>query len=135
MRSEAEFALALRQQRLQMRSEMLRAQITQQAGALEAPLAAADQVRAWARWLHAQRAWIAGAVVVVLVVRPRRAWRVAMLGWRLWRVSRRMRAWLAVAGILARSAQARGSSTGAHRSSTSMHRRHFHGQDHRVPAP
>ena len=122
MRSEAEFALALRQQRLLLRSEALRNALVEQAGFIEAPLALADQVRAAARWLHAHRLWIAGAAAVVVVVRPRRAWRAARLAWWLWRSARRARAWLAMAGLLAqRDAEAREDS------SRSMHGRPHYG--------
>jgi YqjK-like protein len=104
MKSEAEFALALHQQRLLLRSETLRGQVASQARVLEAPLAAADQARASAHWLYTQRVWIAAAAVVVLVARPRRAWRAARLGWWLWRSALRAQAWLAAAGLLARTA-------------------------------
>ena len=101
MRTEAEFALALRQQRLLLRSEALRSAIAGQARVLEAPLAAADRARAAARWLYARRRWIAVAVVAIVVVRPRRAWRAARWGWWLWRSGRRVGEWLALAGLLA----------------------------------
>ncbi len=125
MRTEAEFELALRQQRLLLRSEALRGTIAVQAQALEAPLATADQVRAIAAWVYMQRLWFAGAAVVVLVVRPRRAWRVARFAWWLWRNARRARTWLAAAGLLAQRAA----------DSRSTQGRPEHGQDHRVPAP
>ncbi len=101
MRSELEFDLALRQQRLLMRSEILRAALVQESVVLEAPLAAADQVRAAANWLYSKRDWIVGGVVVLLVVRPRRAWRVVRWGWWLWRSARRALPWLAAAGLVA----------------------------------
>jgi hypothetical protein len=104
VRSEAEFALALRQQRLLLRSEALRDAVATQATVLRAPLAAADRVRAVARWLDAHRAWVAGAAVVLVVVRPRRAWRIARLGWWLWRTTRRAQTWLAVLAPTARQA-------------------------------
>jgi YqjK-like protein len=125
VRTEAEFALALRQQRLLLRSEALRGTIALQAQVLEAPFATADQVRAIAAWVYAQRVWFAGAAVVVLVVRPRRAWRVARFAWWLWRSARRARGWLAVASLLAQRAT----------DSRSTQGRPEHGQDHRVPAP
>ncbi len=104
MKSEAEFAIALRQQRLLLRSEALRGQLASQVQVLDAPLAAADQARAIAQWLYARRVWIAAGAVVVLVARPRRAWRAMRLGWWLWRSARRAQAWLAAAGLLARTA-------------------------------
>jgi hypothetical protein len=104
MKSDAEFELALRQQQLLSRSEALRSALAVQAQVLEAPLAAADLARAIAQWLYEQRIWIAGATVAVLIVRPRRAWRVARWSWWLWRNVRRARAWLAVAGMAERRA-------------------------------
>lgn len=130
MRSEAEFALALRQQRLLLRSDALRRTIAEQAQVLDAPLAAADRMRAIAAWIYAQRLWIAGAAVVVLVVRPRRAWRVVRFAWWLWRSARRAPAWFAVAGMLAQQAARRRADR-----SHSMQGRTGHGQDHHVPAP
>ncbi len=104
-----ELDLALRQQRLLLRSAALRSKLAEQSVVLEAPLAAADRVHAGARWLYRQRAWLAGAVVVVLVVRPRRAWRVARFGWWLWRSARRVQPWLVAAGLVAaRGAALRG---------------------------
>ena len=96
MRSEAEFELALRQQRLLLRSEALRDAIATQATVLDAPFAAADRVRAAARWLDAHRTWVFGAAVVFVVLRPRRAWRIARFGWWLWRAKRRAQTWFAV---------------------------------------
>ena len=104
MRSEAEFALALRQQSLVARSATLRGALAEQAQTLEAPLAAADRVRAGVRWLYEQRVWIGVAVLAVLIVRPRRAWRVARWSWWLWRNARRAQVWLAGPG---RAAQTR----------------------------
>ena len=100
MRTEAEFALALKQQRLLLRSEALRNAVADQARVLEAPLEVADRARALSRWLYAQRAWIAVAAVAVVVVRPRRAWRAARWGWRLWRGARRVHAVLVAAGLV-----------------------------------
>ena len=101
MSATAEHELALRRQRLLLRSAALRNALAAQSVALEAPLAAADRVHAGARWLYRQRGWVAGGVVVVLVLRPRRAWRVARLGWWLWRTARQVQPWLVAAGLTA----------------------------------
>ena len=108
MRTEAEFALALKQQRLLLRSEALRSAIAGQARVLEAPLDVADRARALSRWLYAQRAWIAVAAVAIVVVRPRRAWRVARWGWWAWRRARRVHAMLVAAGLVAAVRQGSG---------------------------
>lgn len=98
----AETELALRQQRLLLRSAALRASIAEQAVVLEAPLAIADRVHDAARWAWRERfALIGGAAVVVVVLRPRRALRVARLAWWAWRKTRRVNAWLRTAGLAA----------------------------------
>jgi len=102
--------LALRRQRVLMRSAALRASLAEQSLVLQAPLAVADVVRDAGRWLYRERGWVAGGIVVVLVVRPRRAWRVLRFGWWLWRSARRVQPWLVAAGLIApaRSAPSRG---------------------------
>ena len=101
MSAAAEHELVLRRQRLLLRSAALRGALAEQSVALESPLAAADRVQAGARWLYRQRGWVAGGLVVVLVLRPRRAWRVARFGWWLWRTARRAQPWLVAAGLTA----------------------------------
>lgn len=100
MSGEAAIELALRQQRLLQRSAALRTSLGHQGAVLDPPLAIADKVRAGARWLVRQRGWIAGGVVVVVVLRPRRAWRLARFGWWSWRTARRLQPWLAAAGLM-----------------------------------
>jgi|APFre7841882630_1041343.scaffolds.fasta_scaffold101399_2 hypothetical protein len=92
--------LALRRQRLLLRSAALRATLAEQSVAIETPLAAADRVYAGARWLYRQRGWLIGGVVIVLVVRPRRAWRLLRFGWWAWRSARRAQTWLSAAGLM-----------------------------------
>jgi hypothetical protein len=99
MRSEAEFELALRQQLLLSRSAALRDAAAAQVQVLGPPLATLDRARAVAAWLYERRVWIGAAAVLVLVVRPRRAWRVARWGWWLWRTARRVLPWLTAAGV------------------------------------
>ncbi len=74
-------ALARRQQQLLVRSSELRRQWADEARAWQTPLALADQVHAGWRWLRAHPEALLAAAATVLVLRPRRAWR---LGWRLW---------------------------------------------------
>ncbi len=98
---DGDIELALRQQRLLLRSAALRDALAEQSEALAAPLATADGAVASARWLYRQRAWVVGVLVVVLVARPRRAWRALRFGWSLWMTARRVQPWLVVAGLLA----------------------------------
>ena len=99
--STAAIDLALRRQRLLLRSAALRDSLAEQSAVLGPPLAAADRVQAGGRWLYRQRGWVAGGVVVVLVLRPRRAWRLLSAGWWLWRRMRRLQPWLVAAGLTA----------------------------------
>jgi hypothetical protein len=99
--ADRDIALALRQQRLLLRSAALRDALAEQSIALETPLATADRGIAGARWLYRQRAWLAGGLVVVLLMRPRRAWRALRFGWSLWLAARRVQPWLVAAGMLA----------------------------------
>lgn len=98
----AETELALRQQRLLMRSAALRASIADQAVVLETPFAIADRVHAGARWAWRERiALIGGAAVVLVLLRPRRVWKLARFGWRAWRRAQRVQAWMLAAGLVA----------------------------------
>lgn len=107
-------ALLLRRQRLVARSEVLRGRLVLETTHWRGPLAAADRVLLIGRWLHAQRRWLIGTAALLLVVRPRRAFRWLGRGWWVWRVSRRLRPWLTVASSLwqQRGERGRGSSAG-----------------------
>lgn len=96
----AETELALRQQRLLMRSAGLRTSIADQAVVLEAPFAIADWVHAAACWAWRERvALIGGTTVVLVLLRPRRVWKLARFGWRAWRRAQRVQAWMLAAGL------------------------------------
>ena len=99
--SSVEIDLALRRQRLLLSSAALRDSLAEQSAVLVPPLAAADRVQAGGRWLYRQRGWLAGGAVVVLVLRPRRTWRLLSAGWWLWRRFRRVQPWLVAAGLTA----------------------------------
>lgn len=73
--------LALRQQRLLMRSAELRADWAHQVQGLKGPLVIADQARAGLQWLARNPAWPLGCLLVLIVVRPGRA---LVWGGRLW---------------------------------------------------
>lgn len=104
----AESELALRQERLLMRSAALRTSLAEQAVVLEAPFAVADRVHAAARWAwHERLALIGTGSVVLVLLRPRRVFRIARLGFRTWRRVLRVQAWLGVANHLIDAAAAR----------------------------
>jgi hypothetical protein len=98
----AETELALRQQQLLMRSAALRASLVDQSVVLEAPFELADRMHAAGRWVWRERfALIGGTAVAIVVLRPRRVWKLARFGWWAWRRARRMQAWLLAAGLVA----------------------------------
>nr|WP_316641130.1 YqjK family protein [uncultured Roseateles sp.] len=98
MASEQERLLQLRQMALRLRSAELRMQLTQEAEALRAPLALADQGRQLLLWLRARPAWTAGGAAGLLALltgfKPRRLLRWAGRGLRVWRWVARLRGFL-----------------------------------------
>lgn len=85
--------LQLRQQRLLIRSTELRLQLRSDMQRLQGPAAVADQVAAGLGWLFQHPQWPAGALALLLVLKPRRA--LAWTGklWWLWKSARRLRYW------------------------------------------
>jgi len=88
--------LALKRERLLARSAVLRGRLATDGQVLVAPLAAADSVRAGLRWLRANPEWPLAAAVLVVVLRPGRALRLAARVWWGWRLMQRGRRLLAV---------------------------------------
>lgn len=70
-----------RQRLLLLRSRDMRSAFAREAAVLQPPLALADQALAAWLWLRAHPQVPLAAAVVLVVLRPKRAWR---LGWRLW---------------------------------------------------
>ena len=85
---------------LQARSAGLRLAVAQDAQVLQAPLALADQVRQGWRWLRAHPQWVGVGVAVLVVWRPRRAWRLGLRLWSAWRLWGRLRQLPALAALL-----------------------------------
>lgn len=86
--------IALRERRAQ-----LVARAETQRGEIFALFERADRVAAWfdrardiGRGMRANPAWIAAAVALLIALRPRRAFRLAVTGYSLWRGWRRLRA-------------------------------------------
>ena len=86
--------LVLRQQRLLMRSVELRSNLTDQAQVFKRPLAVADQARAALQWLYRNPQWPLGALVVVAVLKPRRAIIWSGLFLLAWRSFKRVQNWI-----------------------------------------
>ncbi len=89
-----EVELALKKQRLQLRSAALRAEFAGHAAVLEPWLTAGDRLREGARWLRRHSAIVVGTTVALLVARPRAASRWARRGLIAWQAWSRARAWL-----------------------------------------
>ena len=89
-------ALAQRQRLLLARSSELRLHLAADAVVLQRPLELADRVRQGWRWLRTHPEAPLAALVVVAVLRPRRAWRWGLRLWTGWRalqhLQRRLRA-------------------------------------------
>lgn len=86
--------LILRQQRLLTRSAQLRLTLTQQTQALKKPLAWVDQVKIGMIWLRHNPQWPLGAVLVLVVLQPRRAFRWGGRLWWGWQTFKRVRTWV-----------------------------------------
>ena len=84
--------LQVRQQQLLARSANLRGRLALQSEVLQTPLAWADLARAAWVWMRANPAWPASALVAVVVMRPRRAWRIGLRLWWAWRTFKHLRA-------------------------------------------
>lgn len=74
-------SLTLRHQRLLLRSAQLRLDLKNQVQAFKPPLSLADRTLSGLQWLARHPLWPLGAVLVVLVLRPRR---VVLWGGRIW---------------------------------------------------
>jgi len=73
--------LALRRERLLLRSRQLRADMSLNVQVLQRPLGLADQARSALDWLAHNPQWPVGALLVVAAVRPRRTLRWAGTLW------------------------------------------------------
>ena len=87
--------LLLRQQRLLARSSQLRLALADQAQVFKRPLAVADQAQASLQWLYRNPQWPLGALLVLVVLRPRRVivWGGRLLG--AWNTFNRVQNWIA----------------------------------------
>lgn len=92
--SSQQIALALRKQRLQLKSAALRGEFAGHALAFAPLFAAGDKVRAGATWLRRNPEIAAAAAVVLLVARPRTLFRWARRSLVAWQAWGRLSAWL-----------------------------------------
>jgi hypothetical protein len=92
--SPRQLELALRKQRLQIRSASLREELAGQLAVFEPALAVGDRVRAGARWLRGHPEAVAAAAVAMAVARPHAVFRWARRAVFAWRALARVRGWL-----------------------------------------
>jgi hypothetical protein len=107
--------LAARRSRLLARSARLRERLGVELEEFRAPLGVVDRLGAGWRWLRTNPQWPLAAVVVLAVVRPRRALRWAARGLWLWRVAR---PWWGIVRAATRSGAARTATTGVQSAGT-----------------
>jgi hypothetical protein len=91
--SVQQLELALKKQRLQFKSDLLREQWQGHARALAPVLGIADQARAGVAWLRLHPEVLAGVGVAVVVAKPRACWRWlkrAFAAWQLLRKGQRL---------------------------------------------
>lgn len=86
--------LALRKQRLQIRSATLRGEFAAHALTFAPLFSAGDRAREGARWLKNHPPVVAGAAVALLVARPRALLRWARRSFLAWQAWGRLRTWL-----------------------------------------
>jgi hypothetical protein len=87
--------LALRKQRLQLKSAEQRGALVAAAVRLAPAFAVFDGVRDGLRWLRRHPEWVAGTVVTLLVVRPGAVLRLVQRSFIAWQIWRRLAAWRA----------------------------------------
>lgn len=80
--------LDAREAALVARQAQLRARLAADVAPLQPVFGTADRVRDALRWLRANPLVVGGGVAVLVALRPRRAWRLALRAWTAWRVAR-----------------------------------------------
>ncbi len=86
--------LMLRRQQLLVRSAQLRLSLADQVQVYKRPLAIANQVRSGLQWLYRNPQWPLGALMILVVLRPRRALGWGGRLWWAWRLFQRTKNWV-----------------------------------------
>jgi hypothetical protein len=86
--------LLLNQKMLLARSARLREDFGVQAAGFKKPLLLADRLQAGLKWLYSNPAWPLGALLTVLVLRPRRSLVWGLRLWSAWKTFKRTKKWL-----------------------------------------
>lgn len=85
--------LALKKQRLLLRSADLRDRMGVHADGLAPVFVAVDRLREAGAVVRRNPEWVAGGIVVLVVARPRFVWRWVRrgyVGWRMWKSARKL---------------------------------------------
>ncbi len=85
-----EVELALRKQRLRIRADAQREDMLHRLAGIETALDSVDRAREYARWAATQAPLLSGGLLFLLL-RPRRAWRLARRAWLAWLLLRKIR--------------------------------------------
>lgn len=85
----------LRQQHLLVRSTQLRASLAHESHALQKPLALADQLQSGLHWLYHHPQWPLGTMLLLVIIKPRRAVVWGGRLWRAWKGFKRIKIWIA----------------------------------------
>lgn len=87
--------LLVRHQRLRARSAELRSTFSDQVQVFKRPLGLADKGVLGLQWLYRRPQWSLAAILILIVMKPRRA--IAWGGrlWWVWKTTKQMRVWVA----------------------------------------
>ena len=87
--------LVLRQQRLMVRSGELRLTLKDQTQIFKKPLAVADQARSGFQWLSHNPQWLLSALLLLVILRPRRTIIWSGRLWWTWKTYKQAKKWMA----------------------------------------
>ncbi len=90
--------LALKRQRLEWQAQSQREDLGRHLQVFLPAFGAADKVRAGAKFLRTHPAWLAGGAVLLVVLRPRKAWRWGRRGVMVWSLWKKLQNKLGAAG-------------------------------------
>lgn len=87
--------LLVRQQTLLARSSKLRHDLITTAQVFKKPLAVIDGAKAGLQWLYRHPQWPLSAILVLIVLRPKRAISWGGRAWSTWQTYKRVQNWIA----------------------------------------
>ena len=81
---------------------MLRRQLATDSRALQTPLAVVDRLLTGLLWLRLHPQWLLAGAATLLVLRPRRSWRLGLRLWSGWRLWQQITRWQRQSGLMQR---------------------------------